>query len=36
MLHCSRHLEDFMVPQVVEFRESLPKTSSGKITKKEL
>jgi amino acid adenylation domain-containing protein len=29
--HCARHLEDFMVPKNVEFRDSLPKTSSGKI-----
>ncbi len=33
---CMKHLEDFMVPKTVEFRDSLPKTSSGKITKKEL
>jgi long-chain acyl-CoA synthetase len=29
--HCAAHLEDFMVPRHVEFRSSLPKTSSGKI-----
>ena len=34
--HCRQHLEDFMVPQFVEFRESLPKSSNGKIAKKEL
>jgi acyl-CoA synthetase (AMP-forming)/AMP-acid ligase II len=34
--HCMRHLEDFMVPKIVEFREELPKTSTGKITKKGL
>ncbi|MCA9960493.1 MAG: AMP-binding protein [Anaerolineales bacterium] len=34
--HCRANLEDFMVPQIVEFRSELPKTSSGKITKKEL
>ena len=34
--HCSRHLEDFMVPKIVEMRDALPKTSSGKTTKKEL
>lgn len=34
--HCRAHLEDFMVPQQVEFREELPKTASGKITKKDL
>ena len=32
--HCAANLEDFMVPQFVEIRDSLPKTSSGKITKK--
>jgi len=32
--HCASKLEDFMVPQSVEIRDSLPKTSSGKITKK--
>jgi long-chain acyl-CoA synthetase len=31
--HCRAHLEDFMVPQRVEFRAELPKTSSGKIRK---
>jgi amino acid adenylation domain-containing protein len=31
--HCRANLEDFMVPKYVEFRESLPKTSSGKIKK---
>jgi len=34
--HCRAHLEDFMVPQIVEFRDSLPKTSSGKIKKTDL
>jgi len=34
--HCARHLEDFAVPRAVEFRESLPKTTSGKISKREL
>jgi long-chain acyl-CoA synthetase len=36
LAHCRAHLEDFMVPQQVEFRTELPKTSSGKITKKDL
>ncbi len=31
--HCSKNLEDFMVPKYVELVESLPKTQSGKITK---
>jgi amino acid adenylation domain-containing protein len=34
--HCAAHLEDFMVPQVVEIRESMPKTGNGKINKREL
>ncbi|HKW62487.1 MAG TPA: AMP-binding protein [Candidatus Acidoferrum sp.] len=34
--HCSASLEDFMVPKFIEFRASLPKTSSGKISKREL
>lgn len=33
---CMKHLEDFMVPKTVEFMDALPKTSSGKITKKGL
>jgi len=33
---CSRELEDFMIPKIVEFRESLPKTESGKIKRNEL
>ncbi len=35
-LHCSKHLENFMVPKYVEIRQELPKTSTGKISKKEL
>jgi amino acid adenylation domain-containing protein len=34
--HCSQHLEDFMVPKFVELRDSLPKTATGKINKREL
>ena len=34
--HCANHLEDFMVPKLVEFRAALPKTSNGKIDKREL
>ena len=34
--HCAMHLEDFMVPQYFEFRDSLPKTDNGKIQKREL
>jgi long-chain acyl-CoA synthetase len=32
--HCARHLEDFMVPRLVQFREDLPKTDSGKISRR--
>ncbi len=32
--HCSARLEDFMMPKIVEFRASLPKTESGKISKR--
>lgn len=31
--HCKNELEDFAVPKYIEFRNSLPKTSSGKIDK---
>jgi acyl-coenzyme A synthetase/AMP-(fatty) acid ligase len=36
LAHCRSHLEDFMVPKYVEFREELPKTTSGKIKKSDL
>ena len=32
--YCTAHLENFMVPQQIEFRNKLPKTSSGKISKR--
>ena len=31
--HCARHLEDFMVPKYIEFRPSLPKTDTGKVSR---
>ena len=34
--HCAAHLEDFMVPQHVEIRDAMPKTSNGKIDKLQL
>lgn len=34
--HCRHFLEDFMVPQQVEIRDTLPKTPNGKIDKKLL
>jgi long-chain acyl-CoA synthetase len=36
LAHCKAHLEDFMIPKYVEFREELPKTSSGKTYKQGL
>jgi acyl-CoA synthetase (AMP-forming)/AMP-acid ligase II len=34
--HCAAHLEDFMVPKMVEFRSELPKTTTGKIRRSEV
>ena len=34
--HCARHLEDFMVPKDVDFRDALPKTENGKINRREI
>jgi amino acid adenylation domain-containing protein len=34
--HCARHLEDHMVPKVVELRDQLPQTPTGKIDKRQL
>lgn len=31
---CSQHLEDFMIPKQVEFKNELPKTATGKISVK--
>jgi amino acid adenylation domain-containing protein len=36
LAYCRSHLEDFMVPKMVEFRSELPKTDSGKIKKTDL
>lgn len=36
ILHCSKYLENFMVPKSVEILGQLPKTSTGKISKKDL
>lgn len=36
LAHCKAHLEDLMVPKLVEFRAELPKTPSGKIRKIDL
>jgi amino acid adenylation domain-containing protein len=32
--HCARSLEEFMVPKSVEFRDSLPKTDTGKVSRR--
>jgi acyl-coenzyme A synthetase/AMP-(fatty) acid ligase len=34
--HCSKHLESYMVPKYIEIWDELPKSSHGKIAKKEL
>lgn len=34
--HCASRLENYMVPKYIEFRESLPKSSHGKIYKRNL
>lgn len=34
--HCSARLEDVLVPKYVEFRTELPKTSNGKIIRRDL
>jgi len=34
--YCMKNLEPFMVPKYVEFRDSFPKSASGKIDKKQL
>jgi len=34
--HCAKHLEDFMVPKIIEFADALPKTQTGKINKRIL
>lgn len=36
LAHCRAHLEDFMVPKFVEFRDELPTTTSGKIARSGL
>lgn len=34
--HCREYLEDFMMPRWIEFCDTLPRTASGKISKKAL
>ena len=36
LAHCRAHLEDYMVPKIVEFCAELPKTATGKIKKTDL
>jgi amino acid adenylation domain-containing protein len=35
-IECQQRLENFMVPKFIEFRDALPKTTTGKIKKTEL
>jgi acyl-CoA synthetase (AMP-forming)/AMP-acid ligase II len=32
-LWCARYLEDYMVPQIIEFRHEMPRSANGKIAK---
>jgi acyl-CoA synthetase (AMP-forming)/AMP-acid ligase II len=34
--HCAQHLASYKVPQVVEFRNQLPRNPSGKVLKRDL
>jgi acyl-CoA synthetase (AMP-forming)/AMP-acid ligase II len=34
--HCASHLEDLMVPKIIEFRDEMPRTPAGKIDKRRL
>lgn len=34
--HCAKMLPQYMIPELIEFRENLPKTSTGKIEKNSL
>jgi long-chain acyl-CoA synthetase len=34
--HCAKRLEDFMVPRAVEFRDALPKSANGKISRRQV
>ena len=34
--HCRQWLPSYMVPDVIEFRETLPKTSTGKVDRTSL
>ena len=34
--HCKKNLESFMIPKFVEFRDSLPKGSTGKIARRDI
>lgn len=34
--HCARRLPKYMIPEIIEFHDSLPMTSSGKIDRKKL
>jgi acyl-CoA synthetase (AMP-forming)/AMP-acid ligase II len=34
--YCMEHLEPYLVPKFIEFRQSLPKSASGKVRKEEL
>jgi acyl-coenzyme A synthetase/AMP-(fatty) acid ligase len=36
LLHCSKHLEDFMVPRLIQIVDELPHNASGKLSRRTL
>jgi len=36
LVHCKKNLEEIMVPKFIEIRDTLPRTSTGKLDKKDL
>jgi len=34
--HCATRIPKYMIPEFIEFRKSLPKTSTGKVDRVEL
>jgi long-chain acyl-CoA synthetase len=34
--HCRRHLEEFMVPTIVDIRDAMPTTATGKVSRRQL
>jgi len=34
--HCAQRVPQYMIPELIEFRETLPKTSTGKLDRVQL